>query len=137
MSELRRMFLIVLSISLSCAVFGLIWGARLPAAEKFNQWYWGCVAVFLAVLISLMIVVFRGGFEKSGWPVLLGLLLGYISAFLAYLIFFGIFVNMKRWPPLFDAIMIAFLLPPTVTLSWLFGALTGTFFIFLRYLIWR
>jgi hypothetical protein len=131
-----------LSLVLSCAVFWLVWGWRLPASETLHKWYWGFVAVFIAALMAMMVVAFRGRLERSAWPIVVGALLGYIAASLAYFIYFGLFelnllVSAIRKLGAINVIVASVLLPPLATLGWLFGALSGAFFVSSRYLMIR
>lgn len=139
MNELRRIFLCALSVGLSSAMFRLAFGARLPGYENLHKWYPGCAAIFLAILIPMMVLAFRGRLERSAWPMVSGALLGWVAASLAYLIYFGLFeygrlANQARIFGIQLIIIVSVLFPPLATLSWLFGALSGAFFIVARQL---
>jgi hypothetical protein len=138
MNELRRIFLCALSLGLACAVFWVS-GAGLPGYRTFHKWYFGCVAVFLPILMAMMAIALRGRLERSAWPIIVGALSGWIAASLAYLIYFefsigGLFKN-PAWHPFVQRIEIIIFLPPVVTLSPLFGALSGAFFALSQYFV--
>lgn len=138
--ELRRCFLCALSIGLSCAVFWLAFSPRLPGYSNLHNWYSGCVYVFLVVLMAMMVVAVRGKSETHAWPILLGAVLGWAASTLAYLICFaalGYFSFSPRSAPWWSVFVVALVAPPLATLSWLLGALSGAFFVFLRYLLLR
>lgn len=140
MNELRRIFLCALSLSLACVVFWLALGGKLPGHEELH--YWGFVTVLLAVLIVTMILTLRGRLERSAWPILVGASLGWAAASLAYLVYFGLFdfrglANQAARTGEINMIIGIMFLPPLATLSWLFGALSGAFFIVAKQLTVR
>jgi hypothetical protein len=67
-----------------------------------------------------------------------GALLGYVAAPLAYIIYFELFEFALLAGAMRDGVVatiaVLFFIAPFATLSWLFGALSGAFFILLRYL---
>lgn len=138
--ELRRSCLSALSIGLSCAVFWLAFSPRLPGYASLHKWYSGCICVFLVVLMAMMVLAFRGKSETHAWPIIIGAVLGWAASSLAYVIYFGVFGDLfstARSPSVISVIAAALLLPPLATLSWLFGSLSGAFFVLLRYLLLR
>jgi hypothetical protein len=138
LSELRRIFLCALSLGFSCAVFWLIFGAKPPGIAMLHRWYPGFATVLVAVLMAMMVVALRGRLERSAWPIIVGALLGYVSASVAYVIYFGLFefdlLSAAKKTGVLAMIAAVFFIAPLATLSWLFGALSGGFFILVRYL---
>ena len=139
MNELRRSLLCALSLGLACAVFWLAFGTRPPGYQNLHKWYGGCATIFLAVLMPMMAFALRGKLERSAWPIIIGALLGWVAASLAYLIYFGLFgeIFSARGPDIGSIIIVAVAFPPLATLSPLFGALSGAFFVLSRHLMLR
>ncbi len=139
--ELRRIFLCALSLVLPCAVFWLIFGAKPPGIAMLHRWYPGFAAVLIAVLMAMMVVAFRGRLERSAWPIIVGALLGYVAASLAYVIYFESFgfdlLSVAKRTGVLAMIAVLFFIAPLATLSWLFGALSGGLFVVVRHLLLR
>lgn len=139
MTELRRILLVALCLALACAVFWMS-GAGRPGLSTLHKWYWGCVAVFLPIILALMVLAPRGRLERSIWPILVGAVLGWVAACPAYLIYFGFIEKLlfkPRGPDIFGLIVVSTVIAPIVTFSWLLGALAGAFFALPRYLLLR
>lgn len=141
MNELRRILLVALSLVLACAVFRLAFGARLPGQLNLHKWYWGCVAIFLPLLMAMMVITLRGRLERAIWPIVVGTVIGWVASSLAYLIYFGLFegffTGAVRVHRLIDTVFIVMVFPPAATFSPLLGALAGAFFALSRYLLLR
>jgi hypothetical protein len=140
MDELRRSLLCALSLGLACIVFLMIFGTKLPGSGQLHRWYGGCTAVFFATLVAMMAGAFRGRLERCAWPIVVGGLLGYGAASLTYLVYFGLFefdllANTARRLGIVDLLVGTIFIVPLATLSWLLGALSGSFFALSRYLV--
>lgn len=140
MGELRRSSVSALSVGLTCAVFWLVWGARLPASGTLHKWYWGFVCIVIPVLIAMMAAALRERLEKSAWPMIVGALLGYGAASLVYLIYFGFFelgliASSTQKQGVISIISAAIVFAPVAIVNWLFGALSGAFFVVSRYFL--
>ena len=92
--------------------------------------------------MAMMVIAFRGSLERAAWPIIVGALLGYVVPTLAYFVYFGfveleLLTNAIRRLGAINVIFAVILLPPLATLSWLFGALAGAFFVASRYFMMR
>jgi len=83
----HRIMLCLLSTIIAFAGVALT-GAGNPAAKLLHQWYYGVLAIFLAVFTALMVLVLRGNRERSLWAIPLSAALSYPAATFAYMAYF-------------------------------------------------
>lgn len=133
MSNLQKLVLCGLGILLAGGTFWLVWGHRPPGIEQLHKWYAGAAMTFIAIFAPAMFLALRGRLLTSGWPILVCGLVGWLAAAAAYIAYFMLLGDTKKTVATgLQMLSIALLLPPLATMSWLFGGLTGLFFVLLR-----
>jgi hypothetical protein len=78
MCEKVRASLCILSVGLSCAVFWMFWNHYPIEAASWVHRSPALVWIFLILLTPLMTALLRERLEKLVWPLLVGILLGWL-----------------------------------------------------------
>jgi len=121
---------------LACGLLVLL-GAHRPAATYLHRWFPSVFAAFLVLFAGAMSLALRGWIGRTPWAVLVGALLGFPVAALAFHLCFAV-LEFARWrasgaiTPLPAILYMTLLLGPTVSLAWLFGAVAAALFLVLR-----
>lgn len=128
--------LCIAATALACGVLMLL-GAHRPAAAYLHRWFPAMFAIFLVLFAGAMSLTLRGWIGRTPWAVLVGALLGFPVAALAFHLYFAAF-EYSRWrtsgamTPLPAILYMTLLLGPTVSLAWLFGAVAAALLLLLR-----
>jgi hypothetical protein len=139
MSEKGRILICLLSVLLASGVIAISDGWR-PGAKLLHIYYPGVLTVFLFSYALIMFSITRGRLLKSYWLIATTTALAYPVAFFAYAIYFAafeneLFVNALRQIAFVRDAPLIFLLLPTISLAWLFGALVGIIFLALSWVL--
>jgi hypothetical protein len=151
MHKKYRPILCLFAVILAYGISALI-GAGHPAEKLLHRWYGGILAIFLVSSWALMLITLRGPLEKSLWSIPVSAALSYPAAVFAYVAYFMSFEpqrflsTLNHIQPeagtfagkrLFDILLLVLVVGPTVSLTWLFGAIAGVAFFSSGHLLTR
>ena len=136
MSIKSRFIACCLSVLLAFGIVAIS-GAVQPAAKALHNSYAGVLTIFILLFLLSMFLIMRGRLLDSRWSILITAALAYPSASFAYLAYFATFenerfINTLKHTKFVDSIPMLFVIGPTISFVWLFGALAGFTFLVLR-----
>jgi len=112
-------------------------GGLAPGLKMLHRWYEGVLITFLFLFLPSMFIALRGRVGRSALVIPICALLAYPVAGMACIFYFllfehQLFFSSVKHAPLGLAV-IPFVFIPTVTGTWLFGALAGlSFYLFAK-----
>jgi hypothetical protein len=141
MSARRRVVLCLLSVIL--AFIGVaVSGSWHQGAKLLHVWYVGVLTFFLIIFSMFLLLSLGGRLVRSAWLIPISAALSYPAFALAYLANFAIFEHQRFSNALThlkvgdvpDVLLMCFVLLPTISVTWLFGAMAGLMVLLLGYL---
>jgi hypothetical protein len=85
---------------------------------------------FTLIFTAALFLILRAGISRSLWVIPISSAMAYIAAILAYVAYFALFEPQRLLNSFLHSTVLdlglLLLIGPTVTLTWLFGAISGT-----------